>query len=149
MQRSISESLGINWDAYGTIASTHMTFKVGQLVRKTVDNSLSPILGIAGRSAGNGISTLVDALAEAGLATVLARPNVTAASGETASFFSGGEFPMPVGIDDGVLLYEFKKYGVLLDFVPTIVNNNRIILKVRPEVSEASLKGFGAITSRN
>ena len=140
VQRSISESLGINWDAYGTIASTHMTFKVGQLVRKTVDNSLSPILGIAGRSAGNGISTLVDALAEAGLATVLARPNVTAASGETASFFSGGEFPMPVGIDDGVLLYEFKKYGVLLDFVPTIVNNNRIILKVRPEVSEASLK---------
>ena len=140
VQRSISETLGINWEADGVIASTDITFRVGQLVRRTTEGSLAPALGIASRSAGNGIATLVDALAEAGLATVLARPNVTAASGETASFFSGGEFPMPVGIDDGVLLYEFKKYGVLLDFVPTVVNNDRIVLKVRPEVSEASVK---------
>lgn len=140
VQRSISETLGINWEADGVFASTNITFRVGQLIRRTTEGSLSPALGIASRSAGNGVATLVDALAEAGLATVLARPNVTAASGETASFFSGGEFPMPVGLDDGVLLYEFKKYGVLLDFVPTIVDNNRIVLKVRPEVSEASLK---------
>ena len=140
VQRSISESLGINWEADGVVASTNLTFRVGQLIRRSTDGSLSPVVGIASGSAGNGVATLVDALAEAGLATVLARPNVTAASGETASFFSGGEFPMPVGIDDGVLLYEFKKYGVLLDFVPTVVDNNRIVLKVRPEVSEASLK---------
>ena len=140
VQRSISETLGINWEADGIIASTDISFRVGQLVRRTTQGSLSPALGIATRSAENGIATLVDALAEAGLATVLARPNVTAASGETASFFSGGEFPMPIGIDDGVLLYDFKKFGVLLDFVPTIVDNSRIVLKVRPEVSEASLK---------
>ena len=140
VQRSISETLGINWEADGVFASTDISFRVGQLVRRTTQGSLSPALGIATGSAENGIATLVDALAEAGLATVLARPNVTAASGETASFFSGGEFPMPIGIDDGVLLYDFKKFGVLLDFVPTIVDNNRIVLKVRPEVSEASLK---------
>lgn len=140
VQRSISETLGINWEANGIIASTDITFRVGQLVRRTTQGSVSPALGFSTGSAENGIATLVDALAEAGLATVLARPNVTAASGETASFFSGGEFPMPIGIDDGVLLHDFKKFGVLLDFVPTIVNNNRIVLKVRPEVSEASLK---------
>ena len=140
VQRSISETLGINWEADGVFASTDITFRIGQLVRRTTQGSVSPALGIATGSAENGIATLVDALAEAGLATVLARPNVTAASGETASFFSGGEFPMPIGIDDGVLLYEFKKFGVLLDFVPTIVNDNRIVLKVRPEVSEASVK---------
>ena len=140
VQRSISETLGINWEADGVFASTDITFRVGQLVRRTTQGSVSPALGLATGTAENGIATLVDALAEAGLATILARPNLTATSGETASFFSGGEFPMPIGIDDGVLLYDFKKFGVLLDFVPTIVDNNRIVLKVRPEVSEASLK---------
>ena len=57
---------------------------------------------------------MVDALAKAGLANVLARPNVTANSGEIASFFSGGEFPLPSGFKDGVIVFEYKKYGVVL-----------------------------------
>ena len=80
----------------------------------------------------------MDALAKAGLANVLARPNVTASSGETASFFSGGEYPLPTGFEDGVIVFEYKKYGVLLDFVPTIIDEDRIELTVRPEVSEPS-----------
>ena len=85
-----------------------------------------------------GITGMVDALARAGLANVLARPNLTAVSGETASFFSGGEYPLPTGFDDGVIVFEYKKYGVLLDFVPTIIDETRIELTVRPEVSEPS-----------
>ena len=63
---------------------------------------------------------------------------MTAVSGEPASFFSGGEFPLPTGFDNGVLTFEYKKYGVLLDFVPTVVDAGRIVLTVRPEVSEPS-----------
>ena len=140
VQRSVTESLGINWELDGVISTSNVGFRIGQVVRKSIEGALSPALGISGMSGGNSIAALVDALAQAGLATVLARPNLTAASGETASFFSGGEFPTPQAIDDGVIVYAYKKYGVLLDFVPTIVNSNRIILKVRPEVSEASLK---------
>ena len=76
---------------------------------------------------------MIDALAQAGLANVLARPNVTAVSGESASLFSGGEYPLPTGVDDGVLLFEYKKYGILLDFVPTVIDSGRIALHVRPE----------------
>ena len=91
------------------------------------------------QSSGNTrIAAMVDALSTAGLANVLARPNVTAVSGESASFFSGGEFPLPTGFKDGVLIFEYKKYGVLLDFVPTVVDARRIVLTVRPEVSEPS-----------
>ena len=146
VQRSVTESLGINWELDGVIASSSVGFKIGHLVRKSIEGALSPALSISGRAGGNSIATLVDALAQAGLATVLARPNITAASGETASFFSGGEFPTPQAIDDGVIIYTYKKYGVLLDFVPTIVNSNRIILKVRPEVSETSLKDSVPLT---
>ena len=97
----------------------------------------SIVLGSEGRRGR--FRAMIDALATAGLANVLARPNVTALSGESASFFSGGEFPLPTGFDDGVLVFTYKKYGVLLDFVPTVVDTGRIVLTVRPEVSEPSL----------
>ena len=104
----------------------------------SVDGLLSPTFMLQRAWDNVGLNGFVDALAKAGLANVLARPNVTANSGETASFFSGGEYPLPTGFDDGVIVFEYKKYGVLLDFVPTIIDENRIELTVRPEVSEPS-----------
>ena len=104
----------------------------------SVDGLLSPTFMLQRAWDNVGLNAFVDALAKAGLANVLARPNVTANSGETASFFSGGEYPLPTGFDDGVIVFEYKKYGVLLDFVPTIIDEDRIELTVRPEVSEPS-----------
>ena len=104
-----------------------------------VEGQTSPGLFFGKQTANTRIGAMIDALATAGLANVLARPNVTAVSGESASFFSGGEFPLPAGLKDGTLIFEYKKYGVLLDFVPTVVDADRIVLKVRPEVSEPSL----------
>ena len=104
----------------------------------TVEGVLSPTLILQRAWDNVGVTGMIDALAKAGLANVLARPNITAISGETASFFSGGEYPLPTGFDDGVIVFEYKKYGVLLDFVPTVVDESRIQLTVRPEVSEPS-----------
>ena len=104
----------------------------------TVDGLLSPTLVLQRAWDNVGITGMVDALAQAGLANVLARPNVTANSGEIASFFSGGEYPLPSGFKDGVIIFEYKKFGVLLDFVPTILDEDSIELTVRPEVSEPS-----------
>ncbi|MCS6456996.1 type II and III secretion system protein family protein, partial [Burkholderia thailandensis] len=59
--------------------------------------------------------------------------------GETASFLAGGEIPIPVaqsGTTTGAITVEFKPFGVSLDFTPTVLAENRISLKVRPEVSE-------------
>jgi pilus assembly protein CpaC len=79
---------------------------------------------------------VVDALEEDGLVTVLVEPNLTARSGETASFLSGGEFPIPVNQQLNNVVIEFKRFGVSLDFTPTVLDDGRISLKVRPEVSE-------------
>ena len=148
VQRSVSETLGINWEVLPDLAGDSVVgFRVGRFFFDEAANTfLSTDLpggraasvfgsGIAGRTTVRG---LIDALATAGLATVLARPNVTAISGETASFFSGGEYPLPAGFEDGAIIFEYKKYGVLLDFVPTVVDNGRIVLTVRPEVSQRS-----------
>ena len=104
----------------------------------TVEGQLSPTLILQRAWDNVGVTGMIDALSRAGLANVLARPNITAISGETASFFSGGEYPLPTGFDDGVIVFEYKKYGVLLDFIPTVIDKSRIQLTVRPEVSEPS-----------
>jgi pilus assembly protein CpaC len=148
VQRNVSETLGINWEVVPNLDGDSVAgFRVGRFF---FDDATSRFIaaalpggqaaaafgaGIAGRTTVRG---LIDALATAGLATVLARPNVTAISGETASFFSGGEYPLPAGFEDGAIIFEYKKYGVLLDFVPTIVDSGRIVLTVRPEVSQRS-----------
>ena len=143
VQRSVSESLGINWEAMGTRATGQFGFRVGRLLGDTPLGAAFPE-GQASAAFGSYFSPggsasvrgLIDALATAGLATVLARPNVTAVSGESASFFSGGEYPLPSGIEQGQVTFDYKKYGVLLDFVPTVIDSNRISLTVRPEVSQ-------------
>ena len=143
VQRSIAEDLGINWQAF----QGDFGFRVGE-VSAVVPNLVRPKLieGTAASSLFYGtrwedgrIVGVIDALARAGLANVLARPNVTAVSGKTASFFSGGEYPLPTGFEEGALAFKYKKYGVLLDFVPTVIDAGRIALTVRPEVSEPSL----------
>lgn len=85
---------------------------------------------------GTTLNAVLDALVEDGLATVLAQPNLTALSGETANFLAGGEFPIPVSSQDGVVTVEFREFGVRLAFTPTVMSGGRINLRVRPEVSE-------------
>jgi pilus assembly protein CpaC len=76
-----------------------------------------------------------------GLANTLAEPNLTALSGETASFLAGGEFPVPVPQAQGAVTIEYKQYGVGLAFTPYVLANGRISMRVRPEVSELSNQG--------
>ena len=146
VQRSVSETLGINWEAFGRRGVGTFGFRVGRLFRAedgtpigsaTREGTAAALFGSWDSSDGSGsVHGLIDALATAGLASVLARPNITAVSGETASLFSGGEYPLPVGVEDGKITFEYKKYGVLLDFVPTVIDSKRIALTVRPEVSQ-------------
>jgi len=76
-----------------------------------------------------------------GLVTTLAEPNLTALSGETASFLAGGEFPIPVPQGQGAVTSEYKQYGVGLAFTPYVLADGRISMRVRPEVSELSNQG--------
>ena len=146
VQRSVSETLGFNWEVLPNIGGGgSLGFRVGRFFFDEAAGFMAGALpggqaaSVFGSTGGpTTVRGLIDALATAGLATVLARPNVTAVSGETASFFSGGEYPLPAGFEDGAIIFEYKKYGVLLDFVPTIVDSGRIVLTVRPEVSQRS-----------
>lgn len=113
-------------------------------------------LGLFGHLFGLDLLSTVDLLQNDGFITTLAEPNLTALSGETASFLAGGEFPIPVSQSLGAVTIEYKQYGVGLAFTPVVLADGRISMRVRPEVSELSdagsvkLNGFTvpALTTR-
>ena len=77
----------------------------------------------------------VDALKEDGLVKILAEPTLIALSGQTANFLAGGEYPVPIPSEDGIAI-EYKAFGVTLSFTPTVLSEDKISIKVAPEVSE-------------
>lgn len=86
------------------------------------------------------IDTLITALETKGLLQRLAEPNLVALSGQTASFQAGGQIPVPIAVTSGIGVatptIEFKDFGVLLRFRPTVLSNGIINLSINPEVSE-------------
>jgi pilus assembly protein CpaC len=90
----------------------------------------------------------ISAFESAGLVRMLAEPDLTAVSGESAKFLVGGEFPVPSGEDNnGRVTIEFKQYGVGLGFTPVVLSGGRISLKLSTEVSELSSTGSITMTS--
>lgn len=95
---------------------------------------------------GNNIGGIIDALAEESLATILAEPTLVALSGETAKFTSGGEEPYKNGTtgNAGTTTTQFKEWGIMLDFSPTVLSSDRIRMKVKPEVSSIETSSSSA-----
>jgi pilus assembly protein CpaC len=126
---------------------------VPQILRNPIGSTISGV----GKLFGLDVATALDLAQTDGLVTTLAEPNLTALSGETASFLAGGEFPIPVsqGTSNAVTI-EYKQYGVSLAFTPIVLEDGRISMRVRPEVSQLSdagsvtLNGFKvpALTTR-
>jgi pilus assembly protein CpaC len=80
---------------------------------------------------------MLNALENSGFAYTLARPSLVALSGQSASFLAGGEIPIPVpSTSSNNISIEYKEFGIRLTLTPTVMNRQRIALKVAPEVSE-------------
>lgn len=108
---------------------------------KIIRSAAGATIGRTGRLFGLDLIASLDLAVNDGLASVLAEPNLTALSGETASFLAGGEFPVPMSQTQGAVSVEFKSYGVGLAFTPIVLADGRISMRVRPEVSELTNEG--------
>jgi pilus assembly protein CpaC len=147
ISREVTRDLGFNWLAAFNDGAWQIGLRTGGGVLGTVLSQLRQpglttggLVGI-GYTGGNfDINTIIDALAQDRLITILAEPNLTAQSGEVASFLAGGEFPVPVAAanNSNALTVEFKQFGVSLAFIPTVLSPERLNMRVRPEVSELS-----------
>ena len=148
VQRSIVKQLGIDLSAsmnYGTAVvkfnnTNPFTANNAPLV---ANNALTGTFG-----ATPSVQATLRAMESAGVVRTLAEPNLTAISGESATFISGGEFPIPTGVTcqttasgglgNCVQTVSFKKFGISLNFTPVVMTEGRISLRVMTEVSEVS-----------
>lgn len=110
---------------------------VANIVRGPDNNNI----GVDFNSGSVDVNGVIDALAEDNVIKILAEPNLTTASGRTANFLAGGEFPVPVPGQDGQVTIEWRQYGVALQFTPQVLSKKKISLTVAPEVSELSQQG--------
>lgn len=153
--RSAGRELGVQWNVFGRAGTANIGSRqpASQLptpapqshseipIREVAAGLLSgtsPFGFALGRMINNGatIDVLINALEEKGIARTLAEPNLTAMSGETASFLAGGEYPIPVAAQFGQISVDYKRYGVGLAFTPTVLSGGQINIKIEPEVSE-------------
>jgi|KBSSwiStaDraftv2_1062776.scaffolds.fasta_scaffold27202_3 pilus assembly protein CpaC len=128
--RSAMQDLGLHVTASGPRFDLSTG---GGLISASQPAGLLHIRGFAGSAT---IDTTLQALEEKGTIRTLARPNLTALSGEKSSFLAGGEFPYPVPTGKDVVAIEFRPFGVTLNFQPTVQENGLIRLQVAPEVSQ-------------
>ena len=158
INRQVTRQLGFNWQALGSSSTWRFGLRTGvatlnPLLTPLIAARPSPLTGApaanqlgAGVTSGNwDVNGIIDALAADQLITVLAEPNLTALSGETASFLAGGEFPIPIAGNTSngqtTITIEFKTFGVSLAVVPTVMSATRLNLRIRPEVSQLSTNG--------
>jgi pilus assembly protein CpaC len=98
-------------------------------------------IGVDFNSGSVDVNGVIDALAQDNVIKILAEPNLTTASGRTANFLAGGEFPIPVPGENGQVTIEWRQYGVALQFTPQVLSKKKISMTVAPEVSELSQIG--------
>jgi len=146
MQRSVTKQMGINLNAIGQLGDSTVS-----LLSNAALNTGAGFDGTVDwtNTGGGNLSSLgagLQALERVGLIRTLAEPTLTAISGETANFLSGGEFPLLTGVfvdENGRLQreFEFKPYGVALGFTPVVLSEGRISLNISTEVSEPTTEG--------
>jgi pilus assembly protein CpaC len=148
VSRSLIKQMGIDLSANLSYGSAVVTFNNSNPFTATGQplvsgNSLATAFG-----SKPSVSATLRAMESAGVVRTLAEPNLTAISGESATFIAGGEFPVPTGVTcqtqaSGAVgqcspSVAFKKFGISLNFTPVVLTEGRISLHVMTEVSEVS-----------
>lgn len=148
VSRSLSKQIGVNLTSsdrtggfnFGVVQGRNLAADNGTLDIKGLGAGTTT-LAFIGKLFGVNVASALDLAETNGLVSMLAEPNLTAVSGETASFLAGGEFPIPISQTLGQVTVEYKQYGVSLSFTPTVLADGRISMRVRPEVSQLSTEG--------
>ncbi|MAC79869.1 MAG: general secretion pathway protein [Rhodobacteraceae bacterium] len=144
VSKSLSASLGLNGSMLGgdlgvnggvnTLNnSTALNNAMSGNIPSSNDNTGAILFGFNAGSMQVGL--LLEALEKKGVVRSLAEPNLTALSGQEAKFLAGGEYPVPVAQEEGTISVEFKPFGIELNFIPRVIDNDVINLEMEAAVS--------------
>lgn len=152
VSKSLSSSLSLGGDTLGgdlglalgtgtNVGSTAQALSLSGSTPAGNDNAGAFLFGF--NAGGVEVGVLLEALENRGVVRTLAEPNLTALSGQEASFLAGGEYPVPIAQEGGVITVEFKPFGISLNFVPRVIDGDVINLELDASVSSLdSSNGF-------
>ena len=148
MQRSVSKALSSSLSLSGptlgdelnltagtntTVGQGGLAGALGGAVPAINQNNGAALFGFG--VGGLEVGILLEALESRGVVRSLAEPNLTALSGQQATFLAGGEYPVPISNEDGAITVEYKPFGVELNFVPRVIDGDIINLELVAAVS--------------
>ncbi|WP_243544174.1 type II and III secretion system protein family protein [Pseudodesulfovibrio tunisiensis] len=147
MSRVVTRRMGINFAYIGSNFGVYSFLNNLTSIASSTETTIGLTKNInavgAYASGSTQVMGFIDALKANGLVRILAEPNLSCISGETAEFLVGGEVPIPKPGMMGQVGIDYKPFGVGLKFTPTVLGSGRINLQVGPEVSELdSSKGI-------
>jgi pilus assembly protein CpaC len=148
MQRSVSKSLSSSLSLGGstlggdlglalgtgtTVGNTARSGALGGATPAGNDNVGAFLFGF--NAGGVEVGILLEALENRGVVRTLAEPNLTALSGQEASFLAGGEYPVPISQDGSAITVEYRPFGISLSFTPRVIDGDIINLELHASVS--------------
>ena len=128
LKRSATRDLGVNFD-----------FNIKEFMMSSALTSGANVMA-SGTFSDSSFNLALKALVTNGSAKILAEPNLVALSGHSATFLSGGEFPVPTVVGIGgaqAATTSFKGFGTSLSFLPTVLDKDRIRLEVTPTLARS------------
>ena len=127
---------GFSFGVFSPASLSSAAFASGGGITPQANNPLAQAFSLLLNFGKAGVGLNVGFLEGNGMARVLAEPTLVAMSGQSASFLAGGELPIPVPQGLGTTSIEYKPFGIGLTLTPTVLSNERIVLKVAPEASD-------------
>ncbi len=129
-------SRGFSFGVFTPSSLTSSTFGAGGALAVEATSPVSQAFNLLMNFGRANIGLSLGLLEESGAARVLAEPTLVALSGQSANFLAGGEIPVPVSQGLGTTSIQYKPFGIGLTVYPTVLSNDRIVLKVAPEASD-------------
>ena len=131
-----ANSNGFSFGVFTPSSLRSTTFNSDGSITGEYNNPLAQAFSLLFNFGKAGLGLNVGFLEGNGMARVLAEPTLVALSGQSASFLAGGELPVPAPQGLGTTSIEYKPFGIGLTLTPTVLSNDRIVLKVAPEASD-------------
>lgn len=127
---------GFSFGVFSPSSLTSARFEPNGVINGETTSPLAQAFGLLMNFGKANIALNLGLLEGNGLARVLAEPTLVALSGQSANFLAGGEIPVPIAQGLGTTSIEYKPFGIGLTVSPTVLSNQRIVLKVAPEASD-------------
>jgi pilus assembly protein CpaC len=135
VRREILKQLGFNTTLQNTISGNTPVTAANPADSSAISAAISTALG------KYSLASVINAMEEAKVIKTLAEPTLTATSGQSATFSSGGELIKTINQANGSTTTQTYDYGIKLNFTPVVLSAGRISLKIETEVSEPMTTG--------